>query len=328
MNKNKIIIIIGTIIGISLIGLFLLTGRARTDIYLKSFELSADKKTMTIKIGVSSSSGYVRKMKRTAGGMNYSFTFYSTFGINSKLGSKDTFKIELDDNVDEIYFYTGNKGYKKVLEKTDTGKWVKVNENNCQHKPTLIATEKDYKIYEYCLTNEKITINKKQYLVSEYLKTNSDESSIKKIINTLKLKDTYLDGGTKIYKGNNLTLIKCNTLDGNKDIYVGNKNMKYKQNFCKDNNETFVRTYLVEDVKKYTKQQYEDNIPVSYSNSFQVKLTDHQGKTAIVIINNLWDIKLEPGKTYEFEFMFEEDLPNKTDSIDYIFKNAYLVEVR
>ena len=49
--------------------------------------------------------------------MNYYLTFYSTFGINSKLGAKDNFEITLDENVDEIYFYTGNKGYKKVLEK-------------------------------------------------------------------------------------------------------------------------------------------------------------------------------------------------------------------
>ena len=40
-----------------------------------------------------------------------------SFGINSKIGAKDTFEIQLDNNVDAIYFYTGNGGYKKVLEK-------------------------------------------------------------------------------------------------------------------------------------------------------------------------------------------------------------------
>ena len=43
-------------------------------------------------------------MKRTSGSMNYYFTFYSTFGINSKLGAKGTFEIELDENMDEIIF--------------------------------------------------------------------------------------------------------------------------------------------------------------------------------------------------------------------------------
>ena len=84
---------------------------------------------MTLKVGVSSSAGYIRKMKRTSGSMNYYLTFYSTFGINSKLGAKDNFEITLDENVDEIYFYTGNKGYKKVLEKNDEENWIIVNDN-------------------------------------------------------------------------------------------------------------------------------------------------------------------------------------------------------
>jgi len=126
MNKKVltiIVILIITILGI----LFLATGRERTDVYLISYKIPEDGKNMTLKVGVSSSAGYVRTMKRTSGSMNYYFTFYSTFGINSKLGAKDTFEIELDSNVDEIYFYTGDKGYKKVLEKDkNTGEWIKI----------------------------------------------------------------------------------------------------------------------------------------------------------------------------------------------------------
>ena len=105
-----------------------MSGRARTDVYLKNFEVSSDGKIMTLKVGVTSSTGYIRKMRRTSGSMNYYYTFYSTFGINSKIGAKDTFEIELDENVDEIYFYTGDKGYKVVLIKNYiTGKWEKIN---------------------------------------------------------------------------------------------------------------------------------------------------------------------------------------------------------
>ena len=127
MNK-KIVIIIGTVV-IAILGiLFFATGRTRTDVYLKDYELSPDGKTMILKIGVSSSSGYIRKMKQTSGSMNYYLSFYSTFGINSKLGAQDTFEIKIDSNVDEIYFYTGNKGYKQVLQKTESGKWAKIVE--------------------------------------------------------------------------------------------------------------------------------------------------------------------------------------------------------
>ena len=125
--KKKTLIISIIVIALIVIGLFIASGGSRTDVFLKDFELSQDGKTMTLKVGVSSSAGYIRKMKRTSGSMNYYFTFYSTFGINSRLGAKDTFTIDIDNNVDEIYFYTGGKGYKKVLELNDDGEWVKVS---------------------------------------------------------------------------------------------------------------------------------------------------------------------------------------------------------
>ena len=129
MKSRKILIIVGIIV-ITIIGggLFFATGREKTDVYLKDFEVSADGKTMTLKIGVSSSTGYVRKMKRTNGGSNGYYTFYSTYGINSKIGAEDTFKIELDDDTDEIYFYTGDKGYKLVLTKNKAlQQWYHIN---------------------------------------------------------------------------------------------------------------------------------------------------------------------------------------------------------
>lgn len=129
MKKKKMLIIFVIFIIVAIGGLLLiLTGRARTDVYLRDFELSEDGKIMNLEVGISSSSGYIRKIKRTSGSMNHYYTFYSTFGINSKLGSKDIFEIELDENVDEIYFYTGDKGYKLVLVKNAvTKEWEKVN---------------------------------------------------------------------------------------------------------------------------------------------------------------------------------------------------------
>ena len=42
---------------------FILTGRSRTDVYLKEYEVSNDGKNITLKVGVSGSSGYIRTMK-------------------------------------------------------------------------------------------------------------------------------------------------------------------------------------------------------------------------------------------------------------------------
>ena len=66
MKNKKIIIGILVIVFIG-ISLFLSTGKARTDVYLKDFEVSADGKTMILKVGVSSSAGYIRKIKQTSG---------------------------------------------------------------------------------------------------------------------------------------------------------------------------------------------------------------------------------------------------------------------
>ena len=143
--KKKIMIIGIITIVLVLVGLFIASGGSRTDVFLKDFELSKDGKIMTLKVGVSSSAGYIRKMKRTSGSMNYYFTFYSTFGINSRLGVKDTFTIDIDNNVDEIYFYTGGKGYKKVLELNEDGEWVKVPASYNDEVKELVDKTKEIK---------------------------------------------------------------------------------------------------------------------------------------------------------------------------------------
>ena len=196
--KNKILIISCIVVIILILGLFLSTGGARTDVFLKDYSFDEKCNQMTIKVGVASSAGYVRKMKQTSGSMNYYFTFYSTFGINSRLGANDTFEIQLDNNVDEIYFYTGEKGYKKVLEKNEKGVWVKVNDiyNSYQLVSTLKKSQyasneilvkfdgklygKSYAIIDYAVELEgKIgTINKlidKEFVPKLDNETNNEE---------------------------------------------------------------------------------------------------------------------------------------------------------
>jgi len=162
---KKKIIIISSVVLVVVIGLFLSTGRARTDVYLKEFSVDEKCNQMTIKVGVSSSAGYVRKMKRTSGSMNYYYTFYSTFGINSKLGAEDTFEIQLDNNVDEIYFYTGGKGYKKVLEKNEQGEWINVDGDyeSYQHISTL--EKNDYASTEILVKFDGIVYGKSNAII-------------------------------------------------------------------------------------------------------------------------------------------------------------------
>lgn len=186
MKNKKFIIVFLIVIILIVLGLFLVTGRARTDVYLKNFEISADGKTMTLKVGVSSSAGYVRKMKRTSGSTNGYYTFYSTYGINSKIGAKDTFEIELDEDTDEIYFYTGNKQYKLVLTKNKAlQEWYDISyADDGKIKIDLPSQENVLKIgiNTYALDNNYF----------EY----SDKESIEKIYNTFAKLETIIPSTT------------------------------------------------------------------------------------------------------------------------------------
>ena len=227
MKGKKVLIIIGVLIVIS-VCLFLLTGGARTDVYLEDFELSMDGKKMILKIGVSSSAGYVRKMKRTGGSTNGYYTFYSTYGINSKIGAKEMFEIDIDEEMDEIYFYTGDKGYRLVLAKWyPTQNWEKVNYVDTGKMKISLLDKNDIK---------KVGINTgaQDNNYFEY----SDKDVIDKIYN--------------IFVGLE-TMIPSTTVnpEGNKEIY----NISFDTDEYEDKVEWSVDVYK-RDGKYYVEQRY------------------------------------------------------------------------
>ena len=104
--------------------LFFSTGGKRTDIMLTDYSLSQNGSIMTINVAVASSMGYVRTLSVKQDGDNKYITFYQTYGINSSIGAKDTFQIELNPLCKEIYFYEGDDQYKLVLQKNaETNEW-------------------------------------------------------------------------------------------------------------------------------------------------------------------------------------------------------------
>lgn len=320
MKKKNIILIISIVI-IVLISLFILTtGRARTDVYLKDYEISSDRKTMTLNVGVTNSSGYVRKMRRTSGSMNYYYTFYSTFGINSRIGAKDTFTIELDENVDEIYFYTGDGGYKLVLQKDINDNWVRPS--NCNYEFKEYLTLQDKKIFTICMDEVYLKENNKKITLKDYLKDNNND--IEEFINKLEHYTTLNDGGTKIYKNDDITLIKCNTLDGSKDIYIGSNNLDTTEAFQKGacgkkfiNDKKFERIYKLNKIEIVKEIELEDKTV----NLYELELSDELGNftsisvvygvsLALVVDENKFAHALkeeylqllEEGKYYKFTF--------------------------
>lgn len=122
--KKKIVLIIILAIIIAIGMLLLSTGGKRTDIVLIDYSISEDGNVMTLKVGVVSSMGYVRTVKvRQDENKNY-LTFYSTYGLNSKIGAKNEFQIDLNPSINEIYFYRGDTVYDLILQKNEeTNEW-------------------------------------------------------------------------------------------------------------------------------------------------------------------------------------------------------------
>jgi hypothetical protein len=110
---------------IIVIGLLLLsTGGKTTSVMITDYSISRDSDVMTLKVGVASSMGYIRKLKASEDGNKKLITFYSTYGLNSNIGAKNEFQVKLHPSCDEIYFYSGNGEYKLKLQKSsETNEW-------------------------------------------------------------------------------------------------------------------------------------------------------------------------------------------------------------
>jgi 6-phosphogluconate dehydrogenase len=113
-----------------------------------------------------------------------------------------------------------------------------VETENCNNKVVEYYTLNNQSVYLVCLENivleyDNFKITLKNYLTKD---GNTIDSVIEKIINKLTLEDGLWDGGTTIYRNNDITIIKCNTLDENKDVYIGNESMDedygFQNGFC------------------------------------------------------------------------------------------------
>ena len=126
------------------------------NVALGGYYVSEDGSEITLNVGVWTSMGYIRDFKDNGGGVKpHYLTFYSTFGgLNSSLGSKSTFTLELSPNDTEIFFNRTDGGYELVLVKDEvTGQWRRPSETENQQGQAE--------------NNDTITYNGKEYLVSE-----------------------------------------------------------------------------------------------------------------------------------------------------------------
>ncbi len=129
--KNKKWLVAGTaaVIVVLIVSFLVGTGfRKRTDVFLTEYAVSEDGTKITLQTSVASSMGYVRGFHNDGGGVKpHYLTFYATFGgLNSRLGAKDTFVLDVGEDDREIYFNRIGGGYELVLQKnSETGVWEK-----------------------------------------------------------------------------------------------------------------------------------------------------------------------------------------------------------
>ena len=123
-------------------------------------------------------------------------------------------------------------GCQKENEKIlmDGYKISSVGSTNCSNE-TSYYTSDERTIYLACYEDINLTKGNEKISLSEYLTKNSLDTFTSKLDNETK-STTLKDGGTKIYKSDELTIIVCNKmLDNNKmskDIYIG-------KGWCKNN---------------------------------------------------------------------------------------------
>lgn len=123
---KKLIIFASAILLMAVLWLGVTGFTVQTAAYINDFTVSEDGSEIFLRVGVSSSMGYVRAFRDAGGGVKpHYLQFYSAWGgLNSSLGAKNEFTLPLSDEDTEIYIYRGENGYDLALQKDElTGEW-------------------------------------------------------------------------------------------------------------------------------------------------------------------------------------------------------------
>ena len=104
-----------------LLAAFGLFGRGRSDVIL--LDHTQTDEGILIKVGVSSSAGYIRSMKAKEQEGDALVEFYSTFGVNNPRGAKTEFLLELSPEWERVLFRRGRDSFRTVLVKDGEGGW-------------------------------------------------------------------------------------------------------------------------------------------------------------------------------------------------------------
>ena len=128
--RKKICLVMLSMLGLIFAWMIISGYSYQTSAYITDqFVVSEDGKELKFTIAVGSPMGYVRGFKDEGGGVKpHYLKFYSAWGgLNSSIGAKNEFVLELEPEDTEIYLYHGDGGYELALKKDVTsGEWYRV----------------------------------------------------------------------------------------------------------------------------------------------------------------------------------------------------------
>lgn len=127
--KKFIPLLLAFLIGAAAGILFITPGfQKRTDVYLQDFSVSEDGSVVTLQTFITGSMGYIRAMETKQVHNEIHCSFYRTFGgLNSRLGAEDTFEIQLDDSIEQIYLNRAGLDQLVLERDAETGEWAPVS---------------------------------------------------------------------------------------------------------------------------------------------------------------------------------------------------------
>ena len=127
--KKFIPLLLAFLIGAAAGILFITPGfQKRTDVYLQDFSVSEDGSVVTLQTFTIGSMGYIRAMETKQVHNEIHCSFYRTFGgLNSRLGAEDTFEIQLDDSIEQIYLNRAGLDQLVLERDAETGEWAPVS---------------------------------------------------------------------------------------------------------------------------------------------------------------------------------------------------------
>ena len=94
--------------------------------------------------------------------------------------------------------------------------------------------DQNHTYFKSCLDNEMIELNNQNTNILNYFISGN---SIDALLPSMKLIETYKDGGSKNFQKENIKIIVCHSLisenNYNEDIIIGNENLQMENSFCK-----------------------------------------------------------------------------------------------